>query len=76
MHTLAETPAGGLVRIKVLNHHLPEVTIRLREMGLRENSLVRCILHGNGNLICEVQNTRIGIDHRLASSILVSALEE
>jgi len=32
-------------------------------------------MKGNGNIICEVRNSRIGLDLALANSILVSAHE-
>ena len=73
--TLAETPAGSAVRIRSLRHPRLEIAARLRELGLCENAVVRCLIRGNGNMICEVRNTRIGLDNRLASSILVTSTE-
>jgi Fe2+ transport system protein FeoA len=71
---LSEAPVGTRVRIRRLSTS-PEVSRRLRELGLCEHAVVSCVLKGHGNIICAVQNTRIGIDHRLASQIVVSASE-
>ena len=73
--TLAEAPLGLTVRIMVLGHPRSEVAVRLRELGMCENSFVRCVLRGNGNMICEVRNMRIGLDNSLAGSIMVARLE-
>ncbi len=73
--TLAEAPLGQTVRIMVLGHPRSEITARLRELGICENAVVRCVLRGNGNMICEVRNMRIGLDNRLAGSIMVTGLE-
>jgi len=72
--TLSEAPLGAPVRI----HHLrarPEVSKRLRELGLCEDAVVSCIMKGHGNIICALRNTRIGLDRHLAGSILVSSDE-
>ena len=71
---LSEAPIGTRVRIHQL-HTAPEVSRRLREVGLTEQAIISCVHRGHGNIICAVQNTRIGIDHRLASKIFVSASE-
>jgi Fe2+ transport system protein FeoA len=62
------------VRIRRLTT-APEVARRLREVGLSEQAVISCIHKGHGNIICAVQSTRIGIDHRLASKIFVSPSE-
>ena len=74
--TLANAPLGRAVRITRLHHPRKEIATRLRELGMCENALIRCVLRGNGNMICEVQNMRIGLDNRLAGSIMVTAPEE
>jgi Fe2+ transport system protein FeoA len=71
---LSEAPVGTRVRIRRLSTN-PEVSRRLRELGLCEHAVVSCVLKGHDNIICAVQNTRIGIDRRLASKIVVSASE-
>jgi Fe2+ transport system protein FeoA len=71
---LSEAPLGRRVRINRLSAS-PEVSRRLRELGLCEHAIVSCLLKGHGNIICAVQNTRIGIDRGLARTIVVSAAE-
>jgi len=51
------------------------MSARLREMGFFEGVIVRCITKTHGNLICEILNTRIGIDGKLANGIMVSPAE-
>ena len=72
--TLLDVPIGQKVRIQGL-HARPEVSRRLRELGLSEQALISCVMRGHGNIICGIRNMRIGLDHHLAGSILV-ALEE
>ena len=74
MSTLSEIPAGRFVRI----HHLESeesINLRLREMGFCENAVVRLVVNGEGNLICEVSNTRIGLNQSVADDIIVSPFE-
>jgi Fe2+ transport system protein FeoA len=73
--TLVDAPIGMRVRIRQLRHTHPEMSTRLRELGFCEDAVVRCILRGNGNMICEIQNSRIGLDNNLASTIIVSTGE-
>ncbi len=73
--TLVDAPIGMRVRIRQLRHAHPDISTRLRELGFCEDAVVRCILRGNGNMICEIQNSRIGLDNNLARSIVVSAWE-
>jgi Fe2+ transport system protein FeoA len=70
--TLSEAPLGTSVRIHSLRAQ-PEVSQRLRELGLCEHAVVCCVMKGHGNIICAIRNTRIGLDRRLASTILVSS---
>ncbi|MCX6150957.1 MAG: FeoA domain-containing protein [Ignavibacteriales bacterium] len=51
----------------------PEICLRLRELGFTENAVIRNIVNGSSQLICEVHNTRIGIHHRIAKDIIVSS---
>jgi Fe2+ transport system protein FeoA len=72
--TLSEAPLGRRFRIQHL-HPTPEVSARLREMGFCENAVVRCIMKGDGNLICELYNSRIGLNSLLANAIVITADE-
>jgi Fe2+ transport system protein FeoA len=64
--------AGAAVRIKRLEAP-PEVSTRLREMGLREEQDITLVCR-HTNLICLVCNARLGISARLAENILVEPL--
>jgi Fe2+ transport system protein FeoA len=64
--------AGTSARIKHLAAS-PEVTHRLREMGLCEEQEVRLVSH-HVNVICQVCNARLGLSRQLAESILVEPL--
>jgi Fe2+ transport system protein FeoA len=50
----------------------PETNQRLLELGLREAAEIRTIVNSDSKLICEVNNTRIGINHKIAKDILVT----
>jgi Fe2+ transport system protein FeoA len=71
---LADAPLGKSVRISRLRSR-PDISIRLREMGFCENAVVRCVMKSHGNIICEILNTRIAMNGRLAGDILVSPSE-
>lgn len=71
---LADVPLGLNVRISRLRSR-PEVSVRLREMGFCEDATVRCVMKSHGNIICEILNTRIAMNGRLAGDILVSPSE-
>jgi len=71
---LAEAPIGHSMRIRHLKTR-PEVGLRLRELGISENVIVRCLNRGYGNVICQVLNTRIAIDLNLARGIFVTHVE-
>jgi Fe2+ transport system protein FeoA len=64
--------AGTVVCIKQLST-APEVTSRLRELGLGEEQRIK-LLSRDSNLICQVCNARLGISQELADSILVEAV--
>jgi Fe2+ transport system protein FeoA len=70
---LSEAQPGTRLRIKHL-HSKPGTSLRLRELGLCEEAVIRCVSRSHGNVICEVFNTRIGLNFYLASGILVSVL--
>lgn len=72
--TLSEIPVGRFVRIRELLSE-PEVCHRLREMGFCENAIVRLVVNGEGNLICEVCNTRVGLNQSIAQDIIVASFE-
>jgi Fe2+ transport system protein FeoA len=72
--TLIDAPLGALVRIRHLASR-PEISARLRELGFCENAVIRCITRGYGNVICEVYDTRVGLDSGLARRIHVSVSE-
>ena len=71
---LADAPLGKSVRISRLRSR-PDISIRLREMGFCEHAVVRCVMKSHGNIICEILNTRIAMNGRLAWDILVSPSE-
>ena len=69
---LSRVLAGTPVRIKRLNAP-PEVSNRLREMGLGEDRQIK-LLCCQSNFICLVCNARLGISSQLADSIWVEPL--
>ncbi|MEW6160081.1 MAG: FeoA family protein [Verrucomicrobiota bacterium] len=69
---LSKVQAGTAVRIKQLSAS-PEITFRLREMGLCEEQQIK-LLSQQSNLICQVCNVRLGISAQLADAILVEPL--
>lgn len=72
--SLTEAPLGRHMRVRHLHGH-PHACQRLRELGLYENTLVRCVIRSDSGVVCEILNTRVGLDAQLASSIFVSATE-
>ncbi len=72
---LTEVPVGTKVRIRHFTSQ-PELCTRLRELGFCENAIVRCINRVSGSVLCEVCNTRIGLNQLVASSIYVSSFAE
>jgi Fe2+ transport system protein FeoA len=69
---LSRVVAGTAVRIKRLDAP-PELTNRLRELGLGEEQEIR-LLSRRCTLICQVCNARLGISSELADTILVEPL--
>lgn len=72
--TLYDALPGSRVRIRRL-HAQPEVSHRLRELGFCEDVVIRCIAHGYGNVVCEISNTRVGLNRHVAKGIVVTAFE-
>lgn len=70
MRTLAEIPAGTTVTVSHLDSH-PDTCNRLREIGFCENATIRCVSNGSSQLICEVCNTRVGLNYTTANAIVV-----
>lgn len=75
MRTLAEIPAGTTVTVSHLDSH-PDTCNRLREIGFCENATIRCVSNGSSQLICEVCNTRVGLNYTTANAILVLPTQE
>ena len=69
---LSRVQAGMAVRIKQLSAP-PDVSQRLREMGLGEQQVIRLLLR-QSNLICLVCNARLALSTQLAQLILVEPL--
>ena len=66
---LSRVRAGSVVCIKQLST-APEVTNRLRELGLCEEQRIK-LLARQSSYICQVCNARLAISKRLADSIMV-----
>lgn len=73
--SLSEIHSGELFLIQAIQSH-PETRQRLRELGFSEQAVIRTIVNTSSRLICEVQNTRIGIHRRVAKDILVSPMKQ
>ncbi len=69
---LSQVKPGVVVCIKQLLAS-PDVTDRLRELGLGEEQRIK-LLSRQANYICQVCNARLGISKQLAESILVEPL--
>jgi len=69
---LSRVQAGTVVSIKRLAT-TPEVTDRLRELGLGEEQRIK-LLACQSNYICQVCNARLAISWKLADSIMVEAV--
>jgi ferrous iron transport protein A len=66
---LNKVRAGAAVRIKQLCA-APDVSHRLREMGLGEEQQVR-LVSKQKHVICQVCQSRVALSHDLAEAILV-----
>ena len=71
---LPRVPAGRTVRIRELCAS-PEVSCRLREIGLGEGQLVKLVAC-SANIICQVCNARLALNTKLAQMILVETCVE
>jgi Fe2+ transport system protein FeoA len=60
---------GDAVRVVRLDAR-PEVNCRLRELGLSEDSVVRCLQSGS-SCVCLVRQARVGISAQLAGAVIV-----
>lgn len=69
--SLFDAPVGRHVRIRHL-HTSPDLSTRLREMGFCENALIRTLLKGEHTIICELYNSRLGLNRELASAIVIA----
>ena len=69
---LSRVEAGTVVCVKQLSTS-PEVTSRLRELGICEEQQIK-LLTRDSNFICQVCNARLGISQKLADAILVEAV--
>jgi Fe2+ transport system protein FeoA len=71
---LDQVKVGKAVRIRELCG-TPEVTCRLREIGLGEGQIIRLIA-SHTNIICQVCQARLALNAMLARLILVESLPE
>ena len=69
---MSRVEAGTVVCVKQLSTS-PEITARLRELGICEQQQIK-LLSRDSNFICQVCNARLGISEELAESILVEAV--
>jgi Fe2+ transport system protein FeoA len=69
---LSRVEAGTVVCVKQLSAP-PDVTTRLRELGICEEQRIKLVAR-DSNFICQVCNARLGISEELADSILVEAV--
>lgn len=72
MTTLSAVRPGSNVRVLKLDAD-EGLSVRLREMGFTENSVVRCVQSGAA-CICQIQHARVGLSGQLASRIYVEPL--
>lgn len=66
---LSRVKAGMSVRIRELSAP-PEVTKRLREIGLCEKQVIKLVLR-QANVICQICNARFALSEELAQMIIV-----
>ncbi len=69
---LSRVQAGMAVRIKELSAP-PQMTQRLREIGLGEEQVIRLLIRQT-TLICQVCNARLALSSQLAQMIIVEPL--
>jgi len=69
--SLSEVSAGK--KFMILKIQLPpDTNQRLRELGFNQDAVIRTIVNSTSKLICEVNNTRIGISYNIAKNIIVA----
>jgi Fe2+ transport system protein FeoA len=71
---LPRVKAGRTVRIRELCAS-PEVSCRLREIGLGEGQVIKLVAC-SANIICQVCNARLALNTKLAQMILVETCAE
>lgn len=71
---LSQIKAGTVVCVKQLAVS-PDVSDRLREMGLGEEQKVK-LLSRHSSVICQVCNARVGLSEKLAEAILVEPVSK
>jgi Fe2+ transport system protein FeoA len=71
---LPQVKAGRSVRIRELCAS-PEISCRLREIGLHEGQVIKLITC-SANIICQVCNARLALNAKLAGMIMVEPLGE
>ena len=69
---MSQVEAGTVVCVKHLAA-APDVSCRLRELGLGEEQKIK-VIERESSFICQVCNARLGISKKLAESILVEAV--
>ena len=69
---LNSVPEGTFVRIKQLAGS-EDINDRLREMGFCEDREIRLISQ-SANLLCQVCNARLGLNPRIAETIMVEPI--
>jgi Fe2+ transport system protein FeoA len=69
---LHQIKAGKSVRIRELCGS-PEISCRLRELGIHEGQIIRLIAC-HANIICQVCNARLALNAALAQLIMVESL--
>jgi ferrous iron transport protein A len=69
---LCQLPAGAMGRVCAITGEASFVQ-RLREMGLGEAALVRKV-SGTTTILCQVNGTRIALNHDAARGIMVEQL--
>jgi len=67
--SLSSLKKGGWGRVVALTGDLATQS-RLRELGLYELAVV-AVLHVNGLVLCQVNDSRFGLDRQIAESVLV-----
>ena len=72
--SLDAVPEGGIVRVvEILTG--PGATLRLRELGIREGSVVKVVKNsGIGPIVIETEEGRFALGRGVASRIMVESL--